>query len=116
MRHRTTTTALALAAAGLLLAGCSSGTSGTTPATTSTSPPMVTARTPFKMPSHSPEPLSTLATDPDTAACYKAIKDQYEPGTITLTGAPAEPPACQGLTTDQVSEIATAVIGDQLGG
>lgn len=54
--------------------------------------------------------------DTDEMACYDALKAQYEPGTARLTGAPTEPPACLGLPTDRVSEIATAVLEGQTGG
>lgn len=120
MRNRTIP-AIGLLTVGLALTTCG-GTSGgageaTSASATVTGPTAPTSpRTPFVMPSHSPEPLSTLATDPETAACYKAIKDQYEPGTAVLTGEPTEPPACLDLTTDQVSEVAGAVVEDQFSG
>ncbi|MGW0967103.1 hypothetical protein [Streptomyces sp. NPDC002516] len=47
---------------------------------------------------------------PDPAACRKAIKAQYEPGTLTLKGNPERPKECAGLSTDQVSSIALSVI------
>jgi hypothetical protein len=48
--------------------------------------------------------------DPDPAACRKAIKAQYEPGTLTLKGKPERPKECDGLSTDQVSSIALSVV------
>jgi hypothetical protein len=47
---------------------------------------------------------------PDPAACRTAIKAQYIPGTATLKGDPTEPPACQGLSSDEISKIAEGVI------
>ncbi|MFI0961022.1 hypothetical protein ACH4S8_06365 [Streptomyces sp. NPDC021080] len=47
---------------------------------------------------------------PDPAACRKAIKAQYEPGTLKLKGKPERPQECDGLSTDQVSSIAQSVI------
>jgi hypothetical protein len=106
-------TAGLLVIAGLLaLAACGEDVHSGPPAT----PKASSTRTPFTLPSHSPEPLSTLATDPDTAACFKAIRAQYEPGTAALTGAPTEPPACLSLTSDLVSEVASAVLEDQFSG
>ncbi|MGW5477684.1 hypothetical protein [Streptomyces sp. NPDC004008] len=48
--------------------------------------------------------------DPDPAACRKAIKAQYVPGTVQLKGKPERPKECDGLSTDQVSSIAESVI------
>jgi hypothetical protein len=47
---------------------------------------------------------------PDPAACRKAIKAQYVPGTAKLKGEPERPKECDGLSTDQVSSIAESVI------
>jgi ABC-type glycerol-3-phosphate transport system substrate-binding protein len=47
---------------------------------------------------------------PDPAACRKAIKAQYVPGTVQLKGKPGQPKECDGLTTDQVSGTAESVI------
>jgi hypothetical protein len=93
--HARAAAALVLAGAALLTA-CSS--SDDTPAAATTAP-----GAPVK------------AYPPGPAGCHDAIKAQYEPGTVTLTGAPTEPPACQGLTSDEVSQIATDVINEQLG-
>jgi hypothetical protein len=48
--------------------------------------------------------------DPDPVACRKAIKAQYVPGTATLKGKPGRPKECDGLSADEVSEIALSVI------
>lgn len=87
MRTRITTAALLLAAA--MLTACESG-------------------------SHTDPAPAQPAAGSDPAACHDALKAQYEPGTVTLTGAPTEPPACQGLTSDEVSKIAGNVINEQL--
>jgi len=47
---------------------------------------------------------------PDPAACKKAIKAQYEPGTAKLKGEPGTPKECDGLSDDQLSGIVTRVI------
>jgi hypothetical protein len=47
---------------------------------------------------------------PDPAACKRAIKAQYVPGTVQLKGKPERPKECDGLSTDQVSGIAGSVI------
>jgi len=90
LRTRTTTAAIGLLTTGLLLTGCSGGGDGDA------------------------TPTGDYGA-PGPVACKAAIKDQYAPGTIQLTGAPTEPPACLGLTTDEVSQIATEVIDEQLG-
>lgn len=95
MRHAYAAT---IAVATLLLAGCSSGTDDSP---TSVTPTMPTA------------PAKVYPATP--AGCHDALKAQYAPGTITLTGQPTEPPACQGLSTDEVSSIAEKVISEQLG-
>ncbi|MDJ0345697.1 hypothetical protein QMK19_34240 [Streptomyces sp. H10-C2] len=100
MHTRHTAAALILAAT-LLLAGCSNDPKPD-PAGTTTPPAAATTAAP---------PAGSAA-----AACRAAIKAQYEPGTVNLTGAPTRPPACQGLTSDQVTEIAQAVIEEQLAG
>jgi hypothetical protein len=63
-----------------------------------------------------PLPDSPLATGSRTGPCWQAIRAQYEPGTMQLTGAPTEPPACLGLSTDEVSAIATDVLEHQSDG
>lgn len=111
---RTRTTATVLLAAGLL-AGCTSShhsTPTTSPATASSAP----AATPAP-PSERPLPSGdTLATGQHTTACWRAIRDQYAPGTVQLTGAPTTPPQCAGLSTDQVSAIAVDVVEHQTDG
>jgi hypothetical protein len=52
--------------------------------------------------------------DPDPAACRKAIKAQYEPGTVKLKGEPERPKECDGLSTGQVPSIAQSVIEEIL--
>jgi hypothetical protein len=47
---------------------------------------------------------------PDPAACRKAIKAQYEPGTAKLKGAPGKPKECDGMNDDQVSKIVLSVV------
>lgn len=51
-----------------------------------------------------------------TASCRAAIKDQYEPGTAQLTGAPTTPPECADLSEDELSQIALDVIAENTGG
>lgn len=47
------------------------------------------------------------------AACKKAIKAQYEPGTSKLKdGAQGRPAECAGLSTDEVSAIALEVVSE----
>lgn len=107
MHTRTATTA-ALLAAGLLLTACSSSSDN---APTATPPPATTAAAaPTTVPAaEQPVPDTKLATGVRTAACWKAIRDQYEPGTLRLTGEPAEPPTCLSLSTDEVSAVAEDV-------
>lgn len=53
---------------------------------------------------------SSESPKPDPAACRKAIKAQYIPGTVQLKGKPERPKECDGLSTDEVSKIALSVI------
>ncbi|MFE2427247.1 hypothetical protein ACFXJ5_10900 [Streptomyces sp. NPDC059373] len=92
----TRTTAAPLFAGAALLAACSSS-SDTTPSAPTNAP-----AAPVK------------AYPPGPAGCHDALKDQYEPGTVTLAGAPTDPPACQGRTSDEVSQIAEDVINEQI--
>lgn len=86
MRHAATTVLLA---ASFALAGCTAQAPEPSPPTTSAAP-------------------THVATG--KAACRKAIKAQYEPGTAKLKGKPGTPKECDGLTTDEVSRIALSVI------
>lgn len=52
----------------------------------------------------------------NTASCKEAIKDQYEPGTAQLTGAPTTPWECADLSGDELSQIVTDVISENIGG
>ena len=90
MRHHTAATILLAASLGL--AGCSLHEPA--PSTGSTSAP-------------APAPTH-VATG--KAACRKAIKAQYVPGTAKLKGKPGTPKECDGLSTDEVSAIALSVI------
>lgn len=105
MRHHHAAAGLLLA--GLTLTGCSSSNaSHTTPATTGSA-----ATAPV---SEQPIPAGDkLATGSRTVACWRAIRAQYTPGTVQLTGAPTTPPQCVGLSTDEVSEIAGDVLEHQ---
>lgn len=111
MHTRTTTAAAVILAAGLTLTACSSSSHPDKPADATTQPVASTAA-----PNTAPIPDSALAKGARTAACWRAIRDQYEPGTANLTGAPTEPPACQGLSTDEVSDIAEDVLEHQSDG
>jgi len=107
---RTTTLTAAIVAAGIGLAGCSGSSNQPTDVLGMTASPAAT------LASEAPLPDSRLATDPQTAACWRAIRDQYAPGTVQLTGAPAQPAACEALSADLVSQIAADVLEHQLGG
>src|SRR5690242_18518458 len=115
MHTRTTTAAALLATAGLLLTACSTAThhpgphptttaatTGSNPATTTSEPPVPTG--------------DQLATGARTTACWHAIRDQYTPGTVQLTGPPTTPPQCAALATDTLSDIAADVIQHQTDG
>ena len=108
MHIRATVAGIVLATAAL--AGCSNHRTYHTSFPDAVPP---TAATPV---TSAPLPKSKLATSPRTTACWQAIRGQYTPGTVQLTGAPTEPPACQGLTADEVSAIASDVLSHQLGG
>ncbi|WP_435126483.1 hypothetical protein [Actinacidiphila sp. bgisy144] len=111
--HRTTATAVfgLLAAAGLLLAGCSSSSSHGHRVVTYSG-----KYTPLSViTSEPPIPSDSKLAKGRTAACWKAIRDQYTPGTVQLTGAPTTPPECAGLTADEVSAVASDVLAHQLG-
>lgn len=113
--HHTTTVALAGLAAGIALTGCSSSSGHTHAKPTdsgwfSYSPLSTTAPV-----TERPVPHTKPATGARTAACWKAIRDQYTPGTVQLTGAPTTPPACAGLSSDEISAVAADVIAHQLG-
>jgi hypothetical protein len=97
------TTAAAVAAAVLALAGC---TGSGTPhrAVPSTRAPSAT------VPAAAPGPRSPLATNPTTASCWWAIHDQYTPGTTQLTADPTLPPACAGLSPDDIPDIRNDVL------
>jgi hypothetical protein len=82
-------TVVILLAAGLTLAGCSTEEPGSNPPSASAAP-------------------THVATG--KAACRKAIKAQYVPGTAKLKGEPGKPKECAGLSSDEVSEIALQVI------
>lgn len=105
-----TTALVLLAAAGIGLAGCSSSSHHTVHPGTVTAAPTTAPASEPPIPSD-----STLATGATTAACWKAIRDQYTPGTVQLTGAPTTPPECAGLTSDQISDVAQDVLDHQLG-
>lgn len=115
MPHRTTAAAgLIRAGAALLLTGCSSS-SGHTPSVTETGYSS-TSPLPATLPaSEAPIPDSTFATGAHTAGCWRAIRDQYTPGTMQPTGAPTTPPECAGLSSDGVSAVAEDVLAHQLG-
>lgn len=113
MHTRTTTAAGLLLAAGLALTACSSSSDDTAP--TSTTPATVAAKPTTAPATEPPVPDSALATGARTAACWKAIRDQYGPGTVQLTGAPTTPPECAGLTSDEISAVAEDVLEHQLG-
>lgn len=102
MRHHHTAAA-AMMLAGLALTACSTGGSHhDTPSTpAATQPPIPTG--------------DHLATGKRTAACWKAIRDQYQPGTAQLTGAPTTPPQCSGLSTDELASVAEDVLEHQTG-
>ncbi|MFC9282989.1 hypothetical protein [Streptomyces collinus] len=53
---------------------------------------------------------SSESHEPDPAACKRAIKAQYEPGTAKLKGKPGTPRECDGLSDDQVSKIVLSVV------
>lgn len=56
---------------------------------------------------------SVTASARGRAACKKAIKAQYEPGTAKLKdGARGRPAECAGLSNDQLSRIVTSVIDE----
>lgn len=117
--HPRTTTAGSLLAAGLLLTGCNSGSSHDKASTSTTTPhaPATAATTASTAAAPTSEPAAPpgdrLATGARTAACWHAIRDQYTPGTVQLTGSPTEPPSCLGLSTDEVSTIAADVLQHQ---
>lgn len=50
------------------------------------------------------------------ASCAAAIRDQYEPGTAQLTGAPTTPPECADLSEDELSQLVLDVIAENTGG
>ncbi|SEO84003.1 hypothetical protein [Actinacidiphila rubida] len=111
-------TRTATAAAGLLLAtgaltACSSSSHDAKP--TTTTPGTVAAKPTTAPASEAPIPDTALAKG-KTAACWKAIRDQYTPGTMQLTGAPTTPPACASLTSDEISAVAEDVLAHQLDG
>lgn len=111
--RRTTTAALTLvASAGLALASCSTSSSHGHAAVTYSghSTPLATTA-PASEP---PVPHTKLATGTRTAACWQAIRDQYTPGTVQLTGAPTTPPECAGLPSDEISAVASDVLAHQL--
>jgi hypothetical protein len=101
----------ALIATAVLLTGCSTSNSPTPAATTAPALPPASAPA-----TEAPLPDSALATGTKTAACWLAIRGQYAPGTVQLTGAPTTPPQCAGLSTDEVSVVATDVLEHQLDG
>lgn len=104
MRHHTT--AGLLLATSLAIAGCSTLSShDATPTPTATA-----AVTQPPIPSG-----DQYATGARTAACWRAIRDQYEPGTAQLTGAPTTPPQCATLTTDELAAVAEDVLERQTG-
>jgi hypothetical protein len=104
--HTRTTTAAVLLTAGLTITACSPTSSGSRD-TTPTTPPTTAGQAPI--------PDTALAKGARTAACWRAIRAQYQPGTVQLTGAPTEPPECAGLSTDEVSAVAEDVLAHQLG-
>lgn len=95
MHTRTTTAAAGLLTAGILLTGCSSSDGSTKP---------------------SPAPSTTTAAPNRADSCKIAIRDQYEPGTARLTGAPMTPPECAGLSEDELSRLVLDVISENTGG
>lgn len=103
MRHHHAAAAVLLSA-GLTLAGCSTSSSHDTPATSA--PAAATEQ---------PLPTGDQYATGKTAACWRAIRDQYAPGTVQLTGAPTTPPQCAGLTADEISSVASDVLAHQLG-
>jgi hypothetical protein len=114
-RHRAATAA-ALLVAGLALTGCSSSNHGHAKVTFSGKyrPLNSVTTTPATEP---PIPSdSKLATGARTAACWKAVRNQYTPGTVHLTGAPTTPPECAGLSSDEISDVVSDVLAHQLGG
>ena len=102
MRHHTA--AGLLLATGLAIAGCSSSSHDT--------PPTPTATAAVTQP---PIPSGDQYATGKTAACWRAIRDQYEPGTAQLTGAPTTPPQCATLTTDELADVAADVLEHQTG-
>lgn len=100
MNTRTTTAAAVLLTAGLLLTGCSDNSyqPSPQPATTTSAP------------------ATSTVTGTGPAACRAAIKAQYAPGTLQLTGAPTQPPACEGISADDLSQIVSDVIAENTGG
>lgn len=46
----------------------------------------------------------------DPAACRKAVKAQYEPGTAKLKGSPSRPKECDGLSDAEMSKIVLSVV------
>jgi hypothetical protein len=58
-------------------------------------------------------PSASTGVSHGRAACKKAIKAQYEPGTAKLKdGARGRPAECAGLSNDQLSRIVTSVIDE----
>jgi hypothetical protein len=116
---RRTTTPIGLLAAGLLLTACSSSSNGGRPDDTAT-PPATTATAKAAPKRTSPAAKHTTAPTkaaaPGPASCKAAIKAQYEPGTARLTGSPARPPQCAGLSSDEVSQIVLDVTSANTGG
>lgn len=114
--------AVGLLTTALLLAACTS-TGGSRPSdtATATAPATITASTVAKAtpklsaatPAHT---AATKAAAPGPASCKAAIKAQYGPGTAQLTGAPSKPPACEGLSSDELSQVVTDVITENTGG
>lgn len=117
MLTRTATATAVLLAAGLTLAACSSSSNhhNKLAATATQIPTTITGLlTPTTAPpSEVPIPDSPLAKGAHTAACWKAIRSQYAPGTAQLTGAPTEPPECADLTSDEISAVAEDVLAHQ---
>lgn len=111
MRNRTTAAALGLATVSALLTGCSSDKPQPRPGITRTTPAHTTTT-----PTASPKKTSSGHQASGPAACRSAIKAQYQAGTAILTGAPTQPPACAGLSSDQISQIVLDVIQENTGG
>jgi hypothetical protein len=143
--HARTAAATVLLAAGLALTACSSSSDNKSPTPASTSAPSPTFSTEADYIRACTRAIIAAPDDPmpgactalrsddfDTAllaaqrsgktggagidSCKAAIREQYEPGTAILTGAPTTPPECAGLSADELSQIVTDVIAENTGG